>query len=133
MTVSEARAAAAAALAELPQQVHDALEHVSVRVVDFPPEGIPSDVKGIFLGQQQKGDPDADDDDDQAGEWYDVDPENPDELVEAEFGGYAPARGQIVIVAGNLLDADDVARTLYHETGHALGMSEEDVAELGLE
>jgi hypothetical protein len=131
MTVAGCRAVAARFLEELPQQVHDALESVAVQVVDQVPPGHPSNVKGIFVGRPQAGDPEDDDDCD-AGEWYDVDPETGD-LELAQHGGVLPAEGTIVLVAPNLAGPDDVMICMAHETGHALGLDEWDVAELGLE
>jgi predicted Zn-dependent protease with MMP-like domain len=131
VTVTDARRAADKMLAELPQQVHDALEHVSMRVVDHPPAGVPSDVKGIFLGRQQVGPPDdAEDDDGDAGEWYDVGAGGDLELV--GVGGGLLAEGVIYLVARNLADAGDLESVAYHEIAHALGESEEGTAALGL-
>lgn len=129
MTVESVRAAAARFLEELPQQVHDALEAVTVQVLDGPPPGCPADVKAIFTGQQQQGDPDDDEDCD-AGAWYDINDQGELELV--AVGGCVPARGVIALVAPNLFSEDEVHIALAHETGHALGMDEDDVAELGL-
>lgn len=133
MTVTEARTAAAALLAELPQPIHDALEHVTLRVVDRPPAEVPSDVKGIFLGTQRVGPPlDADDDDDDndAGEWYDFGPNGEIELV--GVGGGEPARGTIYLVAPNLESDEDLQLVGMHEIEHALGGSEQDADDLGV-
>lgn len=131
MNVASCRAAVARFLEELPQQVHDALESVTVQVVERVPPGHPPDVKGIFIGRPQAGDPEDDDDCD-AGEWYDYDPET-GQLELAEHGGVVPAEGTIVLVASNLANDNDVQLCLAHETGHALGLDEWEVAELGLE
>lgn len=131
VNVASARAAAEVWLEELPQQVHDSLESVTVQVVDQVPPGHPSNVKGIFLGRPQAGDPEDDDDCD-AGEWYDYSPVT-GELELAAHGGVLPAEGTIVLVAPNLSSPDDVWICLAHETGHALGLDEWEVAELGLE
>lgn len=132
VTVTEARAAAAGVLAELLQPIHDALEHVTVRVVDRPPAGVPSDVKGIFLGQQAISPPDdvEDDDDGGAGDWWDIGPSGDLELV--AVGGGEPARGTIYLVAPNLADRTDLEHTAYHEISHALGESEDGADDLGL-
>lgn len=134
MTLTDAHTMAAALLEDLPQQIHDALERVDVQVVDLPPPGVPSDAKAIFLGHQQEGsDGELEEDDDaDAGDWYDIDPEDPDELVLVDHVGMRPAEGTIVLVSSNLADAEDLEIALYHEMGHALGMDEQEVAELGL-
>ena len=131
--MTDARRAAENVLTELPQQVHDALEHVSLRVVEHPPAGVPSDVKGIFMGRQQVGPPDdadGDDDDADAGEWYDVAAGGDLELV--GVGGGLLAEGVIYLVARNLNDPGDLEATAYHEIAHALGEDEEGTAALGL-
>lgn len=133
MNVTDARAAAVRALEELPQPIHDALERVTVRVLEHPPPRVPSDVKAIFVGRQQVGGPDdADDDDDDtdAGEHYDVGDGGEIELV--AVGGGALAEGVIYLVAGNLTDPGDLETALYHEISHALGTDEAGAEELGL-
>jgi hypothetical protein len=133
VTVTEARTAAAALLAELPQPIHDALERVALHVVDRPPAEVPSDVKGIFVGRQRVGGPleaDDDNDDADAGEWFDVGPSGDLELV--GVGGGSPAEGAIYLVAPNLADADDLQLTALHEITHALGDDEQGADDLGL-
>ena len=129
MSVARVKAAAEAFLHELPQQVHDSLEGVSVQIVVDPPPGVPSDVKAIFVGRQQKGDPEDDDDCD-AGSWFDYGPDG--ELEVVEHGGVLPAEGVIFLLVRNLESTDDAQIALAHEAGHALGMDEAEVAELGL-
>ena len=92
----------------MPTQIHDMLEHVSCQVLLCPPHGAPADARGMFYGFQQQGGPD-------------------DELDDVH-----PARGSIQLYACNLASADEVQRTALHEFGHALGLDELDVAELGL-
>lgn len=128
MTVDQVRAAADHWLEELPQHVHDALELVTVQVVDEPPADRP-DARAIFIGQQQQGDPEDCDDHD-AGAWYDFNAQGELELL--MLGDAVPARGVIVLVAPNLASPDEAWIALAHETGHALGMDEDEVAELGL-
>jgi hypothetical protein len=133
VTITGVRSAAVQALAELPQPIHDALEHVVLRVVDDPPPQVPSDVKAIFLGVQQVSGPDeadSDDEDGDAGPHYDLGDDG--ELEVVAVGGGALADGEIVLVAGNLADPDDVETALYHEISHALGLDEAGAEELGL-
>jgi calcineurin-like phosphoesterase family protein len=107
MTLLEVRAAAAAALKQLHQPTHDALEHVEVLVMERPPAQVRSDAKAYFYGHQQE-----------------VDEEDEDDVT--------PARGQIVLIAGNLESVEEVERAVYHEISHALGGTEWDNVELGL-
>jgi hypothetical protein len=130
MPVQLVKAVAAAFLHELPQQVHDSLEGVSVQIVVDPPPGVPSNVKAMFVGRQQMGDPEDDDDCD-AGAWFDYGPTGELEMV--EHGGVLLAEGTIYLLARNLETPDDAKIALAHETGHALGLDEAEVAELGLE
>lgn len=66
---------------------------------------VPSDFRGMFLGSQA-----------------------------AEYGddGGGAAEGSIVLHAPMLATAEAVRDTLAHEIGHALGMNEEEVENLGL-
>lgn len=131
MLLREAHAHAAAFLAELPQPVHDTLEHVTVAVLATTPPHIRTDAKGLFVGVPQSATAEEEeaDDDGGCGPVYDVDAAG--ELVEAE-GSPAQARGQILLFAANLASPEDLERTVCHEIGHALGLDEWDVAELGL-
>lgn len=130
MDLRAATRAAEAMLNHLPQDVHDALEGVALRVVATTPPGVASDVRGYFQGFQQKGDPDDDDDVD-AGGWYDFN--DCGELELAHWGGLTPAAGEIVLIADRIPDAEELERTLCHEIAHALGYDEWETAELGLE
>ena len=109
MLVEQARDAAARILAELPQEVHDALEHVQVRVVAWTPPGMRSDAQAVFIGRQQEGDPDDDEEED-----------------------VVRAKGEILVIASNLSSDEEVEQAVLHEIGHALGLDEFGVAELGL-
>lgn len=71
---------------------------------------IPADTKGIFFGHPMEVE--ADDGDD-------------DEIVSVP-------EGVIILIAANIATLHDAAIVLLHEVGHALGMSEEDVDNLGL-
>ncbi len=110
MNLLEARDAVAELLGELPQQIHDMLEDVSCQVLAFPTPDVDPGAKGVFVGLQQEGAPEEDTDD--------------DEIVHA--------KGTIQLFAANLEDAVDAQRAGLHEIGHALGLSEWDVMELGL-
>lgn len=44
----------------------------------------------------------------------------------------APPVGTIYLIAGNIADKAEARQTLWHEIGHALGLDETEVAELGL-
>jgi predicted Zn-dependent protease with MMP-like domain len=74
---------------------------------------IPAGCKGIFLGEPMECE------------------------VEGEEGEEEESltlpEGVVVVVAENIADEKDAALVLLHETGHALGMSEDEVAALGLE
>jgi predicted Zn-dependent protease with MMP-like domain len=99
-------------LARLPESVQAALQEVEVVVLEAGDsvDGVPfpSDQKGLYQGTQLAAD-DGDDD-----------------------GEADPPTGTVYLYAPNLADEEDVTKTLWHELGHALGMSEEDVAALGL-
>lgn len=107
MDLLSTRAAVVELLEELPGQIHDMLEHVTCQVLATTPHGVPADARGMFYGYQQQGGPEA-----------------PDDIV--------PARGTIQLYACNLGGGEQVQQTLLHEIGHALGLDEWSVAELGL-
>lgn len=109
MLLRQARDVAVQVLAGLPQQIHDALELVTLELVDQPPPGVRSDARGYFEGMQQIA-PDEDEDSDGV-----------------------PAIGKIVICARNVATAAELEVCIMHEVGHALGCSEEDNECLGLE
>lgn len=120
MNQLEADEIAGEVMGALDDEIADVLTGVTVYVVDGreDPEvpeairnagllraSIPADFRGMFLGQQA-----------------------------AEYGddGGGPAEGSIILNARNLHTAADVRTTLAHEIGHALGMNEEEVENLGL-
>lgn len=76
----------------------------------------PPGVRGVFLGRQAAT----------------VDGAEIDEALIDDAAALVPPRGFVFLVAENLADADDVRATLLHEIGHALGLDESQVAELGL-
>jgi predicted Zn-dependent protease with MMP-like domain len=127
MTVEECKAIAADVLGELPQKVHDALERVTLHVLDAPPEGEPADARGAFVGQQAAEDDLGEED----GAFFDVDTDTGD-LFQATDMGSCIAAGDVFLFASNLKSADDVERALYHEIAHALGEDENDAALLGV-
>jgi predicted Zn-dependent protease with MMP-like domain len=103
------------AIAELPEQVQEALDEVSIIVVENAHDEVlpkdtewPEDFRGCYIGTTIEGD-----DDDE---------------IEAE----RPV-GTIYLNLENLQSQDDVLQTLFHEIGHATGLSEQDVENLGLE
>lgn len=110
MQLLEARDAVAELLGELPRQVHDMLEHVSCQVLDRPPSTEPPDTKAMFVGRQQLGAPEDGDDDDEI----------------------EPAHGTILLFSENLAGWVQAQMAVMHEIAHALGLDENDVAELGL-
>lgn len=105
MQLAEAQAAIEAVLGELPRQIHDSLEHVTCRLLDWPLSDVRPDAKGVYLGVQQEMDG--------------------DEVT-------AAAIGTILLFAGNLANGQEAQQALLHEVGHALGFSEWEVFALGL-
>lgn len=99
----------------LPPTVQHAITLIEIVVVEnelspeleFLPRGI--GFRGLYRGTQIT-------DEDEEGESEDPVPD-----------------GTIYLCAGNLSDAEDVKKVLLHEIGHALGLSEYDVENLGLE
>jgi predicted Zn-dependent protease with MMP-like domain len=119
--LSEAEMAEAAeqALMELPARARKLIENVPVLVVDLPArdeveQGLDPRLLGLFSGAAYSD--------------------------SAALGG-APQVTQILLFRKNLermaLDAEDLREqiriTLLHETGHFFGMSEEDLAQVGLD
>ncbi len=119
--LSEAEMAEVAeqALRELPERARKLIENVPILVVDLPAQdeveqGLDPRLLGLFAGVAYSD--------------------------SAALGG-APQVTQILLFRKNLermaLDAEDlrdqIRITLLHETGHFFGMSEEDLAQVGLE
>ncbi len=77
-------------------------------------EEIPSDCKGLFLGEAMEHE-------DEDGEGDNTDTET-----------VSLPEGFIILVASNLADEKEAALVLLHEVGHALGLDEAGVAALGL-
>jgi predicted Zn-dependent protease with MMP-like domain len=127
MTVAQAREHVAALLAELPQEVHDALENVIIHVVENAPSEVP-DAKAVFDGEPLAGGQDDEDDD---GPYYDLD-EDGSPVRALDIGTLQPAKGQIVLFASNLRSPDEVQAAILHEMSHALGEDEDDVFLLGV-
>jgi len=107
------------ALRELPQRVRDLIAHVPILIVDLPAaeevdKGMDPRLLGMFAGSA---------------------------YADASVMGGQPQLTQILLFRKNLEraahDAEELAEqiriTLLHETGHFFGMSEEDLAEVGLE
>ncbi len=74
---------------------------------------LPADCKGVFIGDPRELMSDSD-----PGE------EEPEVKYDAE--------GYIVMCANNIADPDEALLVFLHEVGHALGLDEDDVKELGL-
>ncbi len=118
MTLAELETAADLAWDSLGDEVQAALEHVEIVLAatyddpDLVTKGIglPPDTRAVFIGDQAE----LADEDDPGSEG-------------------TPAGGVIILVAAMLRDDDDVRLTLLHEVGHALGLDEDEVENLGLE
>jgi predicted Zn-dependent protease with MMP-like domain/Tfp pilus assembly protein PilF len=106
------------ALAELPERARKLIENVPIIVVDLPAQseveqGLDPRLLGLFAGRS---------------------------YAEGSTMGGAPQLTQILLFRKNLermaIDADDLREqiriTLLHETGHFFGMSEDDLAAVGL-
>jgi predicted Zn-dependent protease with MMP-like domain len=119
--LSEAQMAEVAetTLRELPQRVHELIAHVPILIVDLPAreevdKGLDPRLLGMFAGSPYS--------------------------EESVMGGQ-PQLTQILLFRKNLERAAHSAEelgaeiriTLLHETGHFFGMSEEDLAEVGLD
>jgi predicted Zn-dependent protease with MMP-like domain len=119
--LSEAQMAevAEAALRELPQRVRELIAHVPILIVDLPAreevdKGLDPRLLGMFAGSPYSD--------------------------ESAMGGQ-PQLTQILLFRKNLERAahsaeelgEEIRITLLHETGHFFGMSEEDLAEVGLD
>jgi predicted Zn-dependent protease with MMP-like domain len=129
MQVEELEASAQKFMMGLPDQVIDALEDVELMVAaspelaravllkeyedEFDASELPDDCKGVFVGAPTEI---------EAGETTDSEEE---EIV------YYP-EGFIVLIANNIPDEQEGLLVLMHEIGHALGMDEDEVKNLGL-
>lgn len=116
-------------LSTMPEQVTEMLADVELVIANTPEEAtaalagefedgfefeaFPADMRGVFIGEPAEVEEEADTD---SGDMETV--LSPD--------------GFIVLCAENLEDADQVAIVLMHEIGHALGMDEQEVNDLGL-
>ncbi len=92
-----------------PEEIPAALSQVQIQVLATPRESDPADARGCFEGTQATPDLDMEED-----------------------GDEEPAVGTIYLFASNLPTTDLVHLTFAHEVGHALGLDEDEVAELGL-
>lgn len=125
--------------AGLPEQVDDKLVDVEILVCETPAEGsraliadardaakeegatlsnaeiqeltLPADTKGCFIGEPL--------------ETEDAEGDDPPEVK-------YDAEGTIVFCASNIADKDEAVLVFLHEVGHALGLDEDEVKELGL-
>lgn len=114
MTVDDISTIVETAIADLPEEVQQGIDQVLIVVAEnhidpvLPPEtGFPADFKGCYIGTVIEG---QDDDD--------------------TFTD--PPIGTIYLNAANLKTQDDVLKALHHEIGHVLGLSEEEVENLGM-
>jgi predicted Zn-dependent protease with MMP-like domain len=119
LTEAEMASAAEEALAELPERARKLIQNVPILIADLPARddvatGLDPRLLGLFAGTA-----------------------HPD----ASSLGSAPHLTQILLfrknlerVAGDVDELrDEIRTTLIHETGHFFGMSEDDLAALGLE
>ena len=119
MTEAQMSDVAEAALRELPEKARALVAHVPILIVDLPAKeevdrGLDPRSLGMFAGSAYS---------------------------EASLMGTHPELTQILLFRKNLeraaYSAEDLAEqiriTLLHETGHFFGMSEEDLAEVGLD
>jgi predicted Zn-dependent protease with MMP-like domain len=125
----------------LPDPVKDSLEEVEVLVCESPEDAtralltdarelaaeekremtadevaeltVPADCKGLFFGDPMEKTEDSDPDAEESEVVYD--PE-----------------GYVIFCASNIPDTDAAVLVFLHEVGHALGLSESEVSELGL-
>jgi predicted Zn-dependent protease with MMP-like domain len=125
----------------LPDQVHESLEEVEILVCETPEDAtaalladarelaaeenrqmtgeelaeltVPADCKGLFFGDPMEKTEDTDPDAEESDVVYD--PE-----------------GCIIFCASNIEDTDAAVLVFLHEVGHALGLSESEVGELGM-
>lgn len=81
-----------------------------------PDEPLPEDCKGVFHGVQAE-----------------IEEKPASDGEEEGSEEVTLAVGHIMLIASNLEPGDKFEGTLLHEIGHALGMSEEEVADLGLD
>jgi predicted Zn-dependent protease with MMP-like domain len=119
LTEQEMGEVAEQALQELPDKARKLIENVPILIVDLPArdeveQGLDPRLLGLFAGTAYS---------------------------DASLVGGPPQLTQILLFRKNLertaVDGDDLREqiriTLLHETGHFFGMSEEDLAEVGLE
>ncbi len=80
---------------------------------DGPDDGqpIPDDARGVFMGLQAEP----------------VDP------TDSECEDWHPAEGVIFVVASAHENAEDLQTTIFHEIAHALGHTEDETSEMGLD
>jgi predicted Zn-dependent protease with MMP-like domain len=78
---------------------------------DIDADGIPVDCKGVFVGEP-------------------MEVEESDETEEGEVVLFP--NGSIVMVASNIANDEEAILVFLHEAGHALGLDEEEVKQLGL-
>lgn len=93
------------------QSVHDASQLMTDSGDLDNGESLPGNMKGEFVG-------------------FPLEVEDGD--GEGEGTIVNDAEGEIYLVADNIADPKEAALVLTHEVGHALGMSEEEVTQLGL-
>ncbi len=119
MSEQEMSEVAEQALKELPERARKLIENVPILIVDLPAreeveQGLDPRLLGLFAGSA---------------------------YADASLVGGAPQLTQILLFRKNLermaIDAEDLREqiriTLLHETGHFFGMSEDDLASVGLD
>lgn len=114
MNTEDIQTIVATAVGELPEQVQLGLDQVTILIAENHRDPVlpenhawPADFKGCYIGTVIEG---QDDDDTFAN----------------------PPVGTIYLNAENLSSQDEVLKALFHEVGHVVGLSEEEVENLGV-
>jgi predicted Zn-dependent protease with MMP-like domain len=140
MKLSELHDIAMTLMAELPDPVVNALDDVSLLVCETPADAA-AELRAEAEESKGKGDDEFEFTEEDAQEVSALDckgvfvgapteVEDSDDSEEEEIVYYPT--GFIVLIAANIESADEAKAVLMHEVGHALGMNEEEVQQLGL-